>query len=85
MRAGDAARPVGRHARMWHMVNADPELSAIATNLDEVRARIDALALSLDREPTDRVAAELFETERALRSASRRLAAARRQLGHLGA
>ena len=60
------------------MTAIDPELSALATNLDEVRVRIEALAGELDREPTDRIAAELFETERALRTAVRRLAAARR-------
>ncbi|HET8931033.1 MAG TPA: hypothetical protein VFN21_10290 [Acidimicrobiales bacterium] len=63
------------------MSTPDPELSAIATNLDELRRRIEAMARELDREPTDRVAADLFETERALRAASRRLDAARRQLG----
>lgn len=63
------------------MPTPEPELSAIATNLDEMRRRIEAIARELDREPTDRVAAELYETERALRAASRRLDAARRQLG----
>jgi hypothetical protein len=63
------------------MVHADPELSALSTNLGEIRHRIDALAHQLDREPTDRAAAELYETERALRSAIRRLETARRQLG----
>jgi hypothetical protein len=61
------------------MSTPDPELSAIATNLDELRRRIAAMARDLVREPTDRAAAVLFETERALRAASRRLDAARRQ------
>ena len=64
------------------MAQVDPALSALATDLNEMTRRIGALAHDLDHEPTDRVAASLYETERALRTASRRLDAARRQLAN---
>ncbi len=63
------------------MPSVDPQLSAIATDLDELVRRIGALAHDLDQEPTEQAAAELYETERALRTASRRLGSARRRLG----
>ncbi len=62
------------------MTSASPRLSALATDLDDLTRRIADLAHELDHEPTDRAAVDLYETERALRSASRRLAAAQREL-----
>lgn len=61
----------------------DAELSALATSLEEMARRLDTLAHELDHEPTDRAAAELYETERALRTATRRLSSARRQLANV--
>jgi hypothetical protein len=54
------------------------EMSALATTLDELTARVTALAQRLDHEPTEAVAIDLFEVERSLRSATRRLERARR-------
>lgn len=53
----------------------------MSTDLEELTGRIAALARDLDHEPTDRIANDLYETERALRAAARRLDAARRNLG----
>lgn len=66
------------------MTNPVPQLSALHTDLDALRERIATLARDLDREPTDRAAVDLFETERALTTATRRLTAARRELERLG-
>jgi len=49
------------------------EMSALATTLDELTARVTALAQRLDRGPTEAVAIDLFEVERSLRTATRRL------------
>ena len=56
------------------------ELSALASSLDDLTQRIGTLAQSLDQEPTDRAAIDLYETERSLRTASRRLESAQREL-----
>ena len=56
------------------------ELSALASSLDELTQRIGALAKALDHEPTDRAAVDLYETERSLRTASRRLSRGRQAL-----
>lgn len=66
------------------MTNPAPRLSALHTDLDALTERIGAIARELDHEPTDRAAVDLFETERALITATRRLTAARRQLDALG-
>lgn len=62
------------------MTDATPQLSALQTDLDMLRERIATIARDLDREPTDRAAVDLYETERALMTATRRLTAARREL-----
>jgi hypothetical protein len=57
------------------------ELSSAETTLDDLIARVTAIA---ERRHDDRdaaVAGDLFEVERALRGARRRLGAARRRLG----
>jgi len=56
------------------------EMSALATTLDELTARVTALAQRLDRGPTEGVAIDLFEVERSLRTATRRLQRARRNV-----
>lgn len=56
------------------------ELSALASGLDDLTNRIAAMAQSLDEEPTARVAVDLFETERSLRIAARRIERAQREL-----
>ena len=45
------------------------EMSALATTLDELTARVTALAQRLERGPTEGVAIDLFEVERSLRTA----------------
>lgn len=49
-------------------------LSSLATGLDELTARLAAIAEQLDGTEHDLMASELFEVERALSSAQRRLA-----------
>lgn len=50
-----------------------PQLSTIASSLDELTRRITELADSRASRPDDAVANELYEIERALQHASRRL------------
>jgi hypothetical protein len=55
-------------------------LASLATQLQELTERAAALGEQLNETPTEDVAGTLFEVERALRSASRALERARRQL-----
>ena len=64
--------PPARAARPG-AVNAGPQLSSVATALAELTGRITELAAELSGRQRDDVAAELFEVERALQAASRRL------------
>jgi hypothetical protein len=57
------------------------ELSAAATTLDELIARVTELAERRHAERDAPVAGDLFEVERSLRVALRRLSAVRRRLG----
>ncbi len=57
------------------------ELSSLATQVEELTARVAAAGERLDQEPTADAAASLFEVERALRTAGRALDRAARQLG----
>jgi hypothetical protein len=57
------------------------ELSSAETTLDELTARITAIAERRQEQKDASVAAELFEVERSLRVAYRRLSAVRRRLG----
>jgi hypothetical protein len=50
-----------------------PQLSTIASSLDDLTRRITQLADSRADRPDDAVATELYEIERALQHASRRL------------
>jgi hypothetical protein len=49
------------------------QLSTIASSLDDLTHRITELADSRSSQPDDDVASELYEVERALQHASRRL------------
>jgi hypothetical protein len=49
------------------------ELSSVATGLEEMAARITRIAESLVGDDRDLVGPELFEVERSLRAANRRL------------
>lgn len=62
------------------MTDPDAVMSSIATSLEELTTRVVALAHELDHEPTGAAAADLFEVERALRNAGRRIARARGRL-----
>ncbi len=55
-------------------------LASLATQLQELTERAAAIGEQLNETPTEDVAGTLFEVERALRSASRALERARRQL-----
>jgi hypothetical protein len=54
-------------------MSARAELSSVATTLDELLGRITRLADSLSGDERDVVGVDLFEVERALRGARRRL------------
>jgi hypothetical protein len=54
--------------------SAPAELSSLATALDDLTRRVATIADQLDGTERDQVAAELFEVERSLRAAQRRLA-----------
>lgn len=57
------------------------QVSAITSVLDDLTGRVTTLAESLDRQPTEHVAASMYEVERSLRAARRSLARAARALG----
>lgn len=57
------------------------QLSSVATALDDLTTRVVEAADRLRIGGNDEVAADLYEVERALRSASRRLATTVRTLG----
>ncbi len=63
------------------MADDRSELSSLATQVDELTKRVAAAGERLDGDPTEEVAASLFEVERALRTAGRALDRAVRQLG----
>lgn len=54
-------------------MSARAELSSVATSLDELVARITRIAEGLSGDERDVVGPDLYEVERALRSARRRL------------
>ncbi|MGH9186445.1 MAG: hypothetical protein ACRD0U_11615 [Acidimicrobiales bacterium] len=56
-------------------------LSSVASAIDDLAKRVAEVAERLQGEQREGVAAELFEAERALTSASRRLVRAQRDLG----
>ncbi len=57
------------------------ELSSLRAQLEELSRRVEAVALRYEETPDSAVASELFEAERALRSAGRIV---ERALGTLG-
>ncbi|MGH9040352.1 MAG: hypothetical protein ACRDZ3_08980 [Acidimicrobiia bacterium] len=57
------------------------ELSSLRSQLDELARRVETVALRYEETPDSAVASELFEAERALRSAGRIV---ERALGTLG-
>lgn len=54
-------------------MSARAELSSVATALDEMAQRVAAIAAGLSRDEHEALSADLFEVERALGNASRRL------------
>lgn len=59
----------------------EPQLSALATALADITERTASLAHLFDREDTQLVASDLFEVERLLRGAQRRIERALRSAG----
>jgi hypothetical protein len=55
-------------------MSAGPELSSITTALGDLTRQVTAIAEGLERTDRDDLAKELFEAERALLNAGRRLA-----------
>ena len=56
-------------------MSARAELSSVATSLDELLARVTRIAEGLAGDDRDVVGPDLYEVERSLRSARRRLSA----------
>jgi hypothetical protein len=56
-------------------MSARAELSSVATSLDELVGRVSRIAEGLTGEERDVVGPDLFEVERSLRAARRRLSA----------
>lgn len=54
-------------------MSISPQLSSVSTALDELTGRVASLAESLSGSDRDDVATSLFEIERSLRTAGRRL------------
>jgi len=54
-------------------MSLSPQLSSVSTALDELTVRVSSLAETLSGSDRDDVAASLFEIERSLRTAGRRL------------
>lgn len=63
------------------MVSRPAELSAVATTLDDLVERVTALADACQADKDEQAAAELYEVERSLRAAARRLSAFERRSG----
>ncbi len=61
-----------------------PELSSVATALDDLTRRVTAIAEGLANTQADWVAQDLFAVERALRGAHRRLATLNERLRREG-
>ena len=55
------------------MADESPELSSLSTILDDLVARVVASATRLQREGREGIAGDLFEVERSLLAAKRRL------------
>ena len=55
------------------MTSPGPELSSVATSLSELTSRVTTIAESLSGGERDDLATELFEAERSMVAASRRL------------
>ena len=62
------------------MVRHAAEITSIRTLVEELQARVIGLAQAYERESREDLGRALFETERALRTASRHLARAERLL-----
>ena len=56
-------------------------LSSLSSSLDDLAARVTAMADALGGSPREDVAADLYEVERSLQSADRRLKALLARLG----
>ena len=67
------------------MVTGSAELSSLAAQLEEIVRRVSDVADLLVADGRSDVAADLFEVERSLATAARRLDTARRTLGWSGA
>ena len=63
------------------MTSDRAELSSISSALEELTARITAIAKKRDDDPDDAVSTGLFEVDRSLRNAVRQLERARNRLG----
>jgi hypothetical protein len=57
-------------------VSARPELSSVATAIEELAQRVASIGEALTGDERDALRADLFEVERALGNASRRLSRA---------
>jgi hypothetical protein len=57
------------------------QLSSLSSSLDDLAARITAMADALGSSPREDVAADLYEVERSLQAADRRLKALLHRLG----
>lgn len=57
-----------------------PELSSISGSLEELAARVVAIAEGRDSDPDDQLAAGLYEVDRSLRTAIRQLERVRSRL-----
>lgn len=64
------------------MNSAFAELSSVGTQLDELTRRVVTAAQTFESSGREDVSHELFEVERSLRAASRRLNRATRDAGH---
>ena len=62
------------------MSSGSAELSSVAAQLDDLVVRVTSVAEDLGRTGRSDVAAELYEVERALQAAGRRLEGSRRSL-----
>ena len=78
-----APGPAGILPRGWQTPAVDDEratLSSAVTSLDELVARITGVADSMHRAGDESLASDLFEVERSLRMAQRRLTVVTRRL-----
>src|SRR3954466_10891568 len=82
---GDRRRRDAAYAAAMSASSHQAELSSVRSQLEEMRARVEKIALTYQGTPDSAVAADLFEADRALTTAGRTIDRALTALSELAA